>query len=266
MRPGRCRGLRNRRHRRDDSAPRPQRVAAWQPIRPERDQCAGARDPEAHQGRHVVRRLGSTQPNVEQLEAIAARGSTPEITWEPWNALNPVRYQPKYRLRNIVAGHFDPYIRAWANTLAAYERPVRRFAQEMNGGWYPWSERSNGNRPHEFVRAWRHIHDIFRAAGATNVEWVWSPAAITMHSRSTRAMRTSISFRSPASTVIASFATVAGSRSRKFLAAHFAACARSRRQSRSRSARSESPARTGAKPHGLVGCSRPCVATRRLCR
>ena len=122
------------------------------------------------------------QPNVEQLEAIAARGSTPEITWEPWDALNPVRYQPRYRLRNIVAGHFDSYIRAWANTLAAYERPVRlRFAQEMNGGWYPWSERSNGNRPHEFVRAWRHIHDIFRAAGATNVEWVWSPAAITMH-------------------------------------------------------------------------------------
>jgi hypothetical protein len=122
------------------------------------------------------------KPNVEQLEAVAARGSTPEITWEPWNALNPVRYQPRYRLRNIVAGHFDPYIRAWANTLAAYERPVRlRFAQEMNGGWYPWSERSNGNRPHEFVRAWRHIHDIFRAAGATNVEWVWSPAAITMH-------------------------------------------------------------------------------------
>jgi hypothetical protein len=122
------------------------------------------------------------QPNVEQLEAVAARGSTPEITWEPWNALNPVRYQPRYRLRNIVAGHFDPYIRDWANTLAAYGRPVRlRFAQEMNGGWYPWSERSNGNRPHQFVRAWRHVHDIFRAAGATNVEWVWSPAAITMH-------------------------------------------------------------------------------------
>ncbi|MGH3144144.1 MAG: glycoside hydrolase family 26 protein [Gaiellales bacterium] len=124
----------------------------------------------------------NNQPNVEQLEAVAARGSTPEITWEPWDALNPVRYQPRYRLQNIVAGHFDSYIRAWANTLAAYERPVRlRFAQEMNGGWYPWSERSNGNLPHEFVRAWRHIHDIFRAVGATNVEWVWSPAAITIN-------------------------------------------------------------------------------------
>ncbi len=124
------------------------------------------------------------EPNVEQLEAVAARGSTPEVTWEPWDALNAGRDrdQSKYRLRNIVAGRFDPYIRAWANTLAAYGRPVRlRFAQEMNGGWYPWSERSNGNRPHEFVRAWRHIHDIFRAAGATNVEWVWSPAAVTMH-------------------------------------------------------------------------------------
>jgi Glycosyl hydrolase family 26 len=122
------------------------------------------------------------EPDVEQLEAVAARGSTPEVTWEPWDALNPVRDQPRYRLRNIVAGHFDSYIRAWANALAAYGRPVRlRFAQEMNGGWYPWSERSNGNRPHEFVGAWRHIHRIFRTVGATNVEWVWSPASITIN-------------------------------------------------------------------------------------
>ena len=47
----------------------------------------------------------------------------------------------------------------------------------MNGNWYPWSEAVNGNRPGEFVRAWRHVHDIFTSVGATNVKWVWSPAA-----------------------------------------------------------------------------------------
>jgi len=92
-----------------------------------------------------------------------------------------VRVQPRYRLRWIIAGRYDSYIRTWAQTLAAYSRPVRlRFAQEMNGNWYPWSESANGNRSHEFVQAWRHIHDIFVAAGARNVQWIWSPAPITM--------------------------------------------------------------------------------------
>lgn len=123
-------------------------------------------------------------PPRRQLDAIAARRSTPEITWEPWRSFHvpkPVRHQPTYRLRNIIDGRFDAYIRTWAKALAAYRRPVRlRFAQEMNGNWYPWSESANGNRRGEFVRAWRHVYTVFRRAGATNVQWVWSPAAINM--------------------------------------------------------------------------------------
>jgi beta-mannanase len=121
------------------------------------------------------------RPLLRQLEAVSRRGSIPEITWEPWNALHAVPDQPRYRLANIIAGRFDTYIRSWARTLATYREPVRlRLAQEMNGRWYPWSEQANGNHPHEFVRAWRRIHDIFDRAGATNVRWIWSPAAIDM--------------------------------------------------------------------------------------
>ena len=29
----------------------------------------------------------------------------------------------------------------------------------------------------EFIAAWRHLHDIFRRAGASNVAWVWCPTA-----------------------------------------------------------------------------------------
>jgi endoglucanase len=36
--------------------------------------------------------------------------------------------------------------------------------------WYPWQ-----GSPREFVRAWRHVVDVFRAEGATNVKWVWAP-------------------------------------------------------------------------------------------
>jgi beta-mannanase len=119
--------------------------------------------------------------SVSQLKAVARRGSVPEITWEPWDSLARLHRQPRYRLRSIIAGTFDPYIRASARAIARFGGPVRlRFAQEMNGNWYPWSERWNGNHLHDFARAWRHVHDIFQAAGATNVDWVWSPAAISI--------------------------------------------------------------------------------------
>jgi beta-mannanase len=49
-----------------------------------------------------------------------------------------------------------------------------RLMQEMNGDWYPWSIVENGGSPASFVRAWRHVHDVFTAEGASNVTWVWT--------------------------------------------------------------------------------------------
>jgi hypothetical protein len=120
----------------------------------------------------------NARPLTSQLNAIERRGSTPEITWEPWDAskglYNP---QPRYRLVNIIDGKFDSYIRGWAHTLAAWKHPVLlRFAQEMDGNWFPWDDYAHGNRPGQFVQAWRHVHRIFELAGATNVKWVWSSA------------------------------------------------------------------------------------------
>jgi beta-mannanase len=112
-----------------------------------------------------------------QAAAVAARGSVPEISWEPWDSSRPLgAAQPHFRLIEIIRGAHDRYIERWAREIAAYRRPVLlRFAQEMNGQWYPWSESANGNHAGEFVRAWRHVHAIFAKAGASNVRWVWAP-------------------------------------------------------------------------------------------
>ncbi len=116
--------------------------------------------------------------NTGQLRAVARRHSVPEITWEPWDyRVGLRRPQPQYTLASIIQGRHDAYIRSWARSLRAYGGPVRlRFAQEMNGNWYPWG-RANGNRPGQFVHAWRHVHDIFAAEHVRNVRWVWSPVA-----------------------------------------------------------------------------------------
>ena len=121
------------------------------------------------------------RPDLAQLRAVAQRGSVPEISWEPWDYSGSAHTQPQYTLASIIHGRHDPYIRTWARALRDYGRPaLLRFAQEMNGNWYPWSESVNGNKPGEFARAWRHVHDIFTSEHVTNVKWVWSPAAGTL--------------------------------------------------------------------------------------
>jgi hypothetical protein len=80
-------------------------------------------------------------------------------------------------LASIAAGSEDSAITAWAQQAKAYGHPFfLRLNWEMNGGWFPWGTTSaNQNTPADYVAAWRHIHDIFAAQGATNVTWVWCP-------------------------------------------------------------------------------------------
>lgn len=121
-----------------------------------------------------------TQPFLPaQAAAVAARGSIPEITWEPWShKVGLHKAQPAYRLSTIIAGKHDAYIRGWARAIKKYGGPVRiRFAHEMNSTAYPWGTGVNGNKPGQYVKAWRHVHDIFTKLGVRNVQWVWSPLA-----------------------------------------------------------------------------------------
>ena len=120
--------------------------------------------------------------DASQARAVARRGSLPEISWEPWDSRVGLRRpQPNYTLTSIIDGRHDAYVRRFADAVRRYGGPLRlRFAQEMNGTWYPWSESQNGNSRGQFVEAWRHVHSIFAAAGATNVTWIWSPVTGTI--------------------------------------------------------------------------------------
>lgn len=114
-------------------------------------------------------------PPLAEMNAVRARGAVPLITWEPW-AWGGGLAQPAYALDRIAAGDFDAYITQWGQALASWGQPVQlRFAHEMNGNWYPWAEGVNGNQPGDYVQAWRHVHDVVAATGASNVAWVWSP-------------------------------------------------------------------------------------------
>jgi hypothetical protein len=90
-----------------------------------------------------------------------ADGRIPLINWEPANV----------NFDDIISGKLDSTIMARANGAKALGgKFFLDFAAEMNGdeGW-------GGNNPTRYIAAYRHIHDIFVTAGATNVVWAWCP-------------------------------------------------------------------------------------------
>ena len=109
------------------------------------------------------------------MDSIRSHGSIPVLSWSsqsiPWS-LN----EPDFQLGDVIDGRYDDFIRDFAEEAAAWDHPFfLRFNWEMNGNWFPWSEQVNGNSPGQYVAAWRHVHDIFAAAGADNATWVWCP-------------------------------------------------------------------------------------------
>ena len=116
---------------------------------------------------------------VDALEAIRDHGAIPVFSWgsQPNSA---TLEDPDFRLSAIASGAFDPYIREVAEAAKNWGHPFfLRFNWEMNGNWFLWSGRVNGNSPADFVAAWRHVHDIFTSVGADKATWVWCPYADT---------------------------------------------------------------------------------------
>jgi hypothetical protein len=124
--------------------------------------------------------------NVKQVQAAAKAGQTAVITWEPQKIGDKV--PDNYPLKKIIAGTFDKYLISSAKLAkSAGTEFVIRFAHEMNGYWYPWgipkpgdprSLANESNTPEIYIKAFRHVHDVFKAQKVTNVKWMWSPNLI----------------------------------------------------------------------------------------
>jgi len=109
------------------------------------------------------------------MDDIRDHGSIPVLSWSS-QAIPSTLSQPDFQLSDVISGRYDEYIAEFAAEARDWGHPFfLRFNWEMNGNWFPWAEGVNGNVGGEYVAAWRHVHDIFAAAGATNVSWVWCP-------------------------------------------------------------------------------------------
>ena len=116
---------------------------------------------------------GWTDDWTTWVRSTLASGYIPLVTWETWT--NSVGVP----LDDIINGAHDAMIRTRAQACQSIgQKFFLRWGHEMNGNWYPWDGSHNGASAAataKYIAAYRHIHDLFAAAGATNVLWVFSP-------------------------------------------------------------------------------------------
>jgi hypothetical protein len=110
------------------------------------------------------------------VRSVAGTGSTPYLAMDVRWATAPAGGV----LDAILAGQADAAITSAARGIAGVGKTVLvEPGWEMNGNWnYSWQGVLNGNdaaAPAKYAAAWRHIVDIFRREGATNVRWVFNP-------------------------------------------------------------------------------------------
>ncbi|MCX5560051.1 glycoside hydrolase family 26 protein [Streptomyces sp. NBC_00038] len=120
------------------------------------------------------------KPNLIAYYAAWGDGFDATGVRNAWNsgALTVVSWEPQtISLTEIADGASDDYLRSYAKAARRLNIPFAiSFADEMNGNWEEWG--ITKTTPREYVRAWRHIHDVFEDVGATNVIWAWSPNII----------------------------------------------------------------------------------------
>jgi beta-mannanase len=117
---------------------------------------------------HVYQSWSVLTP-IAQIEEVEAQGAIPMIDWGCGDSD-----------ANVIAGKDDALITSFAKELAALKSPIfLRWYYEPNlagSAAYTTCIQPSNLGPAGYVQAFRHIHDLFEAAGATNVAFVWAIA------------------------------------------------------------------------------------------
>ncbi|MBO0727779.1 MAG: Ig-like domain repeat protein [Acidimicrobiaceae bacterium] len=100
-----------------------------------------------------------------QIRQVLADGAIPLLDWRCGDSD-----------ANIISGADDTLISGYAHQLAALRTPIflRWFYEPNLLNNKSWGRCISTAGPLGYVEAFRHIHDLFAAAGATNVAFVWA--------------------------------------------------------------------------------------------
>jgi Glycosyl hydrolase family 26 len=114
---------------------------------------------------HQYERWDSTFPNAYETWS-AQQGRIPFINWKPSKGGTPIPWS------RIASGAEDDVIKARADAIKAFGKPMYlTFHHE------PENDLSAFGTPQDFAAAYRHIVEVMRARGVTNVAFVWTMMA-----------------------------------------------------------------------------------------
>ena len=104
-------------------------------------------------------------------------GKVPYVRLMLRSDLNELHAEKTFTLDRIIRGDFDGDLRKWAGEAKAFGTPILiEWGTEPNGKWFPWNGRWNGGAkvgPAKYVTAYRHIVDLMRNEGTSNLHWIW---------------------------------------------------------------------------------------------
>lgn len=114
---------------------------------------------------------------VTVATAIKNRGATPFIFLNLRSTDVAEEPDPIYNLAAIISGEFDTDFAAWADAAKNFgSEIIVSWGWEMNGAWSAWSGTYNGGPvegPKRFREAYRHIVELMRNRGASNIRWAF---------------------------------------------------------------------------------------------
>ena len=120
-----------------------------------------------------------TDSIVNELNAISSNGWRPMLSANPY-FFSDCAWTEKGLYKTIAEGECDGFLKRAATNLKRFTKPMFfRFAWEMNLPANEWGMKNTNNTPEDYIKAWRHMHDIFVGEGATNLLWVFCPNSST---------------------------------------------------------------------------------------
>lgn len=108
------------------------------------------------------------------LDKAYANGRTLELTLQTTS--QDLEAGEGNMVYDILKGHYDDFLYSFARETVEFGHPVLfRFGNEMNGDWCEYSGFHTARDSEIYKALYKYIYDIFTAAGADNVIWVWNP-------------------------------------------------------------------------------------------
>ncbi len=108
---------------------------------------------------------------LDKCISIRTTGAVPFIRIQNWvREGDTLSDAGPYTHKNIIAGMFDTQLRAYAQAAKSFGTTlIIEYGVEVNGNWFPWSQEG----PEPYKAAYRHIVNLFREQGVTNVRWAF---------------------------------------------------------------------------------------------